>query len=68
MEIKATIIFKNGEKYTSECKIDFFGGFDIGNGMTFNSHSGVLYREKGNVICGENITNEIEKVELVYEY
>lgn len=67
METKVTITFKNGEKYTSKCKKDFFGSFDIGNGMTF-SHSGVLYREEGDIICGEDITNEVEKVELVYKY
>ena len=68
MEIKVNITFKNGRTYTSKCKNDFFGSFDIGNGMTFSPHSGVLYREESNIICGEDITNEVEKIELVYEY
>ena len=68
MGIKITITFKDGRIYTSNCKRDFFGSFDIGNGMTFSHHSGVLYREKGNIICGVDITNEVEKIELVYEY
>ena len=62
-----TITFKDGNKITSEPKMDNFGLLTLGNGMALNIH-GTLYKEKGNVICGEDITDTVDAIEMFMQY
>lgn len=59
-----TIKFKDGRKITVEPKMDCFGLCDLGNGMSLSLIHGILYKEKGNVICGEDITDKVEEIEV----
>lgn len=62
-----TITFKDGNKITVESKMDCFGLLTLENGMSLNIH-GTLYKQKGNVICGEDITNEVDTIEISMKY
>ena len=59
-----TIKFKDGNKITVEPKMDCFGLYDLGNGMSLSIIHGILYKEKGNVICGEDITEKVDEIEV----
>lgn len=67
MKRTITITFKNGNKITAEAKMDNFGLLTLGNGMALNIH-GTLYKEKGNVICGEDITDQVDTIEVSMKY
>ena len=67
MKRTITITFKNGNKITAEPKMDCFGLLTLGNGMALNIH-GTLYKEKGNVICGEDITDQVDTIEVSMKY
>lgn len=62
-----TITFKDGNKVTIEPKMDTFGLLTLGNGMSLSIH-GTLYKEKGNVICGEDITDQVDTIEISMKY
>ena len=67
MKRTITITFKDGNKMTAEPKMDNFGLLTLGNGMALNIH-GTLYKEKGNVICGEDITDTVDAIEMFMQY
>lgn len=60
--------FKNGNKIAVEPNVDCFGLLDLKNGMSLSIIHGTLYKEKGNVICGEDITHEVDMIEVSMEY
>lgn len=64
MKYTVTVKFKDGNKFTNEPKVDCFGLFNFGNGMSLNIVHGVLYKEKGNIICGEDITDKVDVIEV----
>ena len=68
--MKRTVIitFKDGNKITSEPKMDCFGLLTLGDGMSLNIIHGTLYKEKGNVICGEDITDTVDAIEMFMQY
>lgn len=68
--MKRTVIitFKDGNKITSEPKMDGFGLLTLGDGMSLNIIHGTLYKEKGNVICGEDITDTVDAIEMFMQY
>ena len=68
MKKTITVVFKDGNIFTVEPKQDFFGGYSLGNGMTFSNVTGTLYKEKGNVICGEDITDTVDAIEISMQY
>ena len=68
MKRTVTITFKDGNKMTVEPKADCFGLFYLDNGMAFSVNGGTLYKKKGNVICGEDITNEVDTIEVSMQY
>ena len=63
-----TVKFKDGNQITVEPKMNCFGLFDLGDGMVLNVVHGVLYKQKGNVICGGDITNEVDTIEISVQY
>ena len=67
MKRTVTVTFKDGSKITTEPKMDCFGLLTFENGMSLNIH-GTLYKKKGNVICGEDITNEVDTIEISMKY
>ena len=67
MKRAITITFKDGNKITTEAKMDNFGLSTLGNGMSLSIH-GTLYKEKGNVICGEDITDQVDTIEISMKY
>ena len=56
--------FKDGNEITAEPKDRDFGLLDLGNGMSLSLIHGVLYKENGNVICGEDITDSVDTIEI----
>ena len=62
-----TIKFKDGNKIAVEPKVDCFGLYSLGNGMVLSFVNGILYKEKGNIICGEDITDKVEAIEVLME-
>lgn len=68
MKRMVTITFKDGNKITAEPKVDCFGLFYLDNGMAFSVNGGILYKEKGNVICGEDITDTVDTIEVTMKY
>ena len=67
MKRMVTITFKDGNKITVEPKMDNFGLLTLGNGMALNIH-GTLYKEKGNIICCEDITDTVDSIEMFMQY
>lgn len=63
-----TVRFKDGNKIEVEPKVDCFGLYSLGNGMTLGIIHGILYKEKGNVICGEDITDKVDTIEMSMQY
>ena len=68
MKRTVTVTFKDGNKITVEPKMDCFGLLTLGNGMSLSIIHGTLYKEKGNIICGEDITNEVDTIEMFMKY
>ena len=68
MKGTVTIKFKNGSVITVEPKMKNFGLLDLGNGMSLVVTHGTLYKEKGNIICGEDITDMIDTIEVFLKY
>lgn len=68
MKRTITITFKDGNKITSEPKMDCFGLLTLGNGMSLSLIHGTLYKEKGNVICGEDMTDTVDAIEMFMQY
>lgn len=63
-----TVKFKDGNKIVAEAKADHFGLLNLGNGITLSSVHGTLYKQKGNVICGEDITDSVDVIEIFMQY
>lgn len=63
-----TIKFKDGKQITVGAKKYDFGSLNLGDVLTFNANSGTLYKKKGNVICGEDITNTVDVVVMTMQY
>lgn len=63
-----TVKFKNGNEIVVEPKAKDFGLLDLGNGMSLNLVHGTLYKEKGNIIFGEDITDEVDTIEVSMKY
>lgn len=63
-----TVKFKDGNEITVEPKDRDFGLLDLGNGMSLTLIRGVLYKEKGNVMCGEDITDTVDTIEVSMKY
>lgn len=68
MKRMVTVKFKNGSEITVEPRARDFGLLDLGNGMSLNTIHGVLYKEKGNIICGEDITDTVDAIEVHMKY
>ena len=68
MKQTVTVKFKDGNKIVAEAKTDHFGLLDLGNEITLSSVHGSLYRRKGNVICGEDITDKVDTIEISMKY
>ena len=68
MKQMVTVKFKDGNKIVAEAKADHFGLLDLGNEITLSSVHGSLYRRKGNVICGEDITDKVDTIEISMKY
>ena len=68
MKRTVTITFKDGNKITVEPKVDCFGLLTLGNRMSLSLIHGTLYKEKGNVICGEDITDTVDMIEMLIQY
>ena len=68
MKQTITVVFKDGNVISVEPKQDMFGCYSLGNGMTFSNVTGTLYKEKGNVICGEDITDTVDAIEISMKY
>ena len=68
MKPMITVKFKNGNEIAVETEINYFGLYSLGNGMTFSPIHGTLYKEKGNVICGEDITDTVDAIEISMQY
>lgn len=68
MKRTITITFKDGNKMTAEPKMDCFGLLTLGDGMSLSIVHGTLYKEKGNVICGEDITDTVDAIEMFVQY
>jgi hypothetical protein len=68
MERMVTVIFKDGSKITVNSSTDCFGLLNLGNGMSLNIIHGTLYKKKGNVICGEDITSTVDTIEMSMRY
>ena len=63
-----TVRFKDGNKIIADTKADNFALLDLGNGISLNIIHGTLYRQKGNVICGEDITDKVDTIDIYMEY
>lgn len=63
-----TVKFKDGNEIVVELKDRDFGLLDLGNGMSLTLIRGVLYKEKGNVLCGEDITDTVDTIEVSMKY
>lgn len=63
-----TVKFKDGNEIVVEPKDRDFGLLDLGNGMSVNVIHGILYKEKGNIICGEDITDTVDTIEVSMKY
>lgn len=63
-----TIKFKDGKQITVEPQKIDFGLWFIGNEMYFNVIHGVLYRRRDNIICGKDITDTVDEVEISMKY
>ena len=68
MKRMVAITFKDGNKITVEPTVDCFGLVTLGNGMFLNLIHGILYKEKGNIICGEDITDQVDTIEVSMKY
>lgn len=68
MKRTVTITFKDGNKIMVNPEVDCFGLFYLSNGMAFSVNGGILYKEKGNVICGEDITDTVDTIEISMKY
>lgn len=68
MKRMVTVKFKNGKEITVEPRTRDFGLLDLGNGISLNAIHGVLYKEKGNIICGEDITDTVDTIEVSMKY
>lgn len=68
MKYMVTVIFKDGSNIVSEAKASHFGWIDLENEMTLSSVHGTLYRQKGDVICGEDITDTVDTVDIYMKY
>lgn len=68
--MKRTVIitFKDGNKITAEPKMDCFGLLTLGDGISLSIVHGTLYKKKGNVICGEDITDTVDAIEMFMQY
>lgn len=63
-----TIKFKDGKQITVEAGKYDFGLLKLGDVLSFNANNGTLYKQKGNVICGEDITNTVDTVVMTIKY
>lgn len=63
-----TVKFKNGNEITVEPRARDFGLLDLGEGMSLNAIHGVLYKEKSNIICGEDITDTVDTIKVFMKY
>ena len=63
-----TVKFKDGNEIVVEPKDRDFGLLDLGNGMSLTLIRGVLYKKKGNVLCGEDITDTVDTIEVHMKY
>ena len=63
-----TITFKNGNKITVEPKVNDFGLLILENEISLSLINGTLYKKKGNIICGEDITDQVDTIELCMKY
>ena len=68
MKRTITITFKDGNKITAEPKMDCFGLLTLGDGTSLSVIHGTLYKEKGNIICGEDITDTVDTIEMSMQY
>ena len=68
MKREVFIKFKDGSEMLAEPKIYDFGLLDLGNGISLNANSGRVYKHKGNVICGEDISNTIDTIKTTIQY
>lgn len=68
MKRMITITFKDGNNVTVDPRVDCFGLVTLGNGMFLNLIHGTLYKEKGNIICGEDITDQVDTIEVCMKY
>ena len=68
MQHKITIKFKDGKQITVENPEYDFVLLNLGNEMYFNAFHGTLYKVKGNVICGEDITDTVDEIEISMKY
>lgn len=63
-----TIKFKDGRQITVEAKNYDYGLLRLGDVLSFNANSGILYKAKDNVICGEDITNTVDAIVMTIQY
>ena len=63
-----TVKFKNGTEVTVEPRVRDFGLLDLESGMSLSLIHGTLYKEKGNIICGEDITDTVDAIEMSMKY
>lgn len=64
-----TIKFKDGRQNTTiEPERDHFGICYLKNGLALNVSTGTLYEQKGNIICGEDITDTVETIDIHMMY
>lgn len=68
MKRTVTVTFKDGNKITVEPKMDCFGLLTLGNGMSLSIIHGTLYKRKGNIICGEDITDQVDTIVVSMKY
>lgn len=63
-----TVNFKDGSKIETNAHSDIFGLMYLENGISLNIMHGTLYREKGNIICGEDITDLVDTIDVRMKY
>lgn len=68
MKTMIKVKFKDGNEIVAEPSIDYFGLYSLGKEITFSPINGTLYKEKGNVICGEDITDTVDTIEILMQY
>lgn len=68
MKQVVTVKFKNGNQIVVEPKLKDFGLLDLGNGISLNLIHGTLYKERRNVICGDDITDTVDTIEVSMKY